>query len=101
MDDRDKTKVQLVTELAQLRQRIAELAVTETEHNQVKEALQTSETQYRRLFEAAKDGILILDAVTGEITAVNPFLTNLLGYSQKEMLGRKLWKIGTGGRFFR
>jgi PAS domain S-box-containing protein len=61
---------------------------------QIEHALQTSETRYRRLFEAAQDGILILDADTGQIVAVNPFLTEMLGYSREEMLGRKLWEIG-------
>ena len=50
--------------------------------NRSKEALQASETRYRRLFEAAQDGILILDFATGQIVDVNPFLTNLLGYSR-------------------
>lgn len=94
MDDLDKTRKHLVIELTQLRQRMAELEVTATQHKQAQEALQVSETQYRRLFEAAKDGILILDAETGKITAVNPFLTNLLGYAEKEILGQKLWEIG-------
>jgi PAS domain S-box-containing protein len=57
-------------------------------------ALQESETRYRRLFEAARDGILILDADSGEINDVNPFLTELLGYSHAELLGKKLWEIG-------
>jgi two-component system cell cycle sensor histidine kinase/response regulator CckA len=56
-------------------------------------ALRASETQYRRLFEAAKDGILMLDAESGEITAVNPFLADLLGYTTIEILGKKLWEI--------
>jgi len=56
--------------------------------------IRASETQYRRLFEAAKDGILMLDAESGEITAVNPFLTELLGYDAAEILGKKLWEIG-------
>jgi PAS domain S-box-containing protein len=83
-----------VTELAQLRSRIAELEVSESRQQQTEEALRGSETQYRRLFEAARDGILILDAETGDISAVNPFLTNLLGYSEQEILGKKLWDIG-------
>ena len=53
-----------------------------------------SERKYRRFFEAAKDGILILDAKTGQITDVNPFLVNLLGYSYSELLGMRLWEIG-------
>jgi two-component system cell cycle sensor histidine kinase/response regulator CckA len=58
------------------------------------EALRASEIRYRRLFEAARDGILILNATTGEITAVNPFLAGLLGYSRHDILGKKLWELG-------
>ena len=56
--------------------------------------LQDSETRYRRLFETAQDGILILDAETGQIDDVNPFLINILGYSHEEFLGKKIWDIG-------
>ena len=52
------------------------------------QALRTSELSYRRLFEAARDGILILDAETGHVTDVNPFLIELLGFSHDEMLGK-------------
>jgi two-component system cell cycle sensor histidine kinase/response regulator CckA len=58
------------------------------------QALRASEIRYRRLFEAARDGILILDAESGEITAVNPFLADLLGYSRNDILGKKLWELG-------
>ena len=61
---------------------------------QAEEALKISETQYRRLFESAQDGILILDADTGRITDVNPFLTAMLGYSHEAFIGKKLWEIG-------
>lgn len=54
-----------------------------------------SETRYRRLFESAKDGILILDAVTGKIMNANPFLTELLGYTEEALLGKNIWDIGT------
>jgi PAS domain S-box-containing protein len=62
--------------------------------NSTHEALRTSEVRYRRLFEAARDGILILDAITLQITDVNPFMTELLGYSRVEFLGKELWEIG-------
>jgi len=52
------------------------------------------ETRYRRLFESAQDGILLLDADTGQILDVNPFLLNMLGYSHKDFMGKKLWEIG-------
>jgi hypothetical protein len=64
------------------------------ESQQRKEALAVSETRYRRLFETAQDGILILDAASGEIQDVNPFLIKMLGYSKEEFLGKKLWEIG-------
>ena len=57
-------------------------------------ALVASETRYRRLFETAQDGILILDADTGRIQDVNPFLTAMLGYSKDDFLGKRLWEIG-------
>ncbi len=58
------------------------------------EALQASETRYRRLFETAQDGILILNEETGQIDDVNPFLTDILGYTHEEFIGKKLWEIG-------
>ena len=56
--------------------------------------IRTSELRYRRLFEAAQDGILLLDATTGAITDVNPFLIKMLGYSRKEFVEKKLWEVG-------
>jgi diguanylate cyclase (GGDEF)-like protein/PAS domain S-box-containing protein len=53
-----------------------------------------SELRYRRLFETAQDGILILDAQTGAITDVNPFLIDMLGYSLQEFVQKKLWEVG-------
>jgi diguanylate cyclase (GGDEF)-like protein/PAS domain S-box-containing protein len=64
------------------------------ERNRAEAALRDSETRYRRLFETAKDGILLLDAESGQITDVNPFLIDLLGYTHAELLGKKLWEIG-------
>ena len=58
------------------------------------ETLRLSDARYRRLFETAQDGILILDAATGQVVDANPFMKDLLGYSQEEFLGRKLWEIG-------
>lgn len=57
-------------------------------------ALATSEKRYRRLFEAARDGILILDHKTGAIQDVNPFLIELLGYSREQFIGLKIWDLG-------
>jgi PAS domain S-box-containing protein len=56
--------------------------------------LRASEIRFRRLFESARDGILILDADSRKITDVNPFMVEFLGYSRDEFLGRELWEIG-------
>jgi PAS domain S-box-containing protein len=53
-----------------------------------------SETRYRRLFEAAHDGVLLLDPGTRKITDANPFMTKLLGYPQEQLVGKELFEIG-------
>lgn len=62
--------------------------------NDVSENLRAVETRYRRLFEAARDGIMIVDAQSLQIVDVNPFMLELLGDSTDEILGRELWEIG-------
>ncbi len=64
------------------------------EGKQSERALLASEISYRRLFEAARDGILILDGDTGHISDVNPFLLEMLGFSKDEMIGKPIWEIG-------
>ena len=66
-----------------------------TERKNAEDALQKSEAKFRRLFEAAQDGILILNAETGLIEDVNPYLINLLGYSREEFIKKKLWEVGS------
>ncbi len=104
------TKSHLAAENATLRVRLAELEdklanrssgtgreLPErdiAQQKQMEEALKASEVRYRRLFETAKDGILILDGDTGRITDANPFLLDMLGYSHAELLGKMLWEIG-------
>jgi PAS domain S-box-containing protein len=65
-----------------------------TERLESRTVLRASEIRYRRLFEAARDGILILDPVTRKITDANPFMSELLGYPRAELLGKELWEIG-------
>jgi two-component system, cell cycle sensor histidine kinase and response regulator CckA len=94
MEDKNKSKEKLIEELAESHKRISDLEQSASEHNQTDDILQASEIRYRRLFETAQDGILILDADTGLIIDVNPFLVNMLGYSHEEFLGKRLWEIG-------
>ena len=53
-----------------------------------RDAMRRSESRYRRLFETARDGILLLNADTAQIEDVNPYLVELLGYSHEELLGK-------------
>ena len=69
-------------------------ANTRTERAETSEqALRASELSYRRLFESARDGILILDVETGRISDVNPFLVELLGFSHDEMVGKTVGEL--------
>ena len=87
---RGKTSAQLsIMDTAKL---LKELSVYQAKL--AEEAIKFSEMRYRRLFEAAEDGILILDAETGQIVDVNPYIKKVTGYSHKELLKKKLWEIG-------
>jgi two-component system cell cycle sensor histidine kinase/response regulator CckA len=70
--------------------RLVEAFLKEGSHD----SLITSEMRYRRLFESAKDGILIVDAQSGKIEDVNPFLINLLGYTHDKFINKFIWDIG-------
>lgn len=68
-----------------------------TERKRAAAALALSETRYRRLFETAQDGILLVDPDTRRVFDANPFLTDLLGYTHAELVGKELWEIGLFG----
>ena len=78
----------------ELERRIELLEEKLAKKESAEKALQDSEKRYRRLFESARDGILILDANSGRIVDVNPFLMELLGYSYDSLHGKQLWEIG-------
>jgi len=78
----------------ELSRHIARLEEALREKEKAGESLQDSEKRYRRLFESAKDGILILDADTGKVVDVNPFLLQLLGYSYDALCGKHIWELG-------
>ena len=65
----------------------------EQEQSAIKRRLE-AEIRYRRVFEAARDGILILNADTGRIDDANPFMSELLGYPKEYLVGKELWEIG-------
>jgi len=81
------------TEQAKTRTEQAETRTEQAKTWTMEQSLRASELSYRRLFEAAKDGILILDCDTGRINDVNPFLFNLLGFSRAEMIGKTVGEL--------
>lgn len=72
--------------------KVAILFTDITEKKKADGALKKSETRYRRLFETAKDAILILDS-EGKIIDSNPFIQTLLGYSNKDLIDKQIWEI--------
>jgi len=89
MNDRGKAKEQLVNELVEMRQRIAELEASEAEHIQTEYALRESEERYRRIIETANEGIWILDTENNTILANNR-MAEMLGCTVSEMAGKPL-----------
>jgi len=65
-----------------------------TKHRQLEILLLESEERYRRLFETADDGILLLEKREGNITHANPAIIEMLGYTKEECIGKKLKDIG-------
>ena len=81
------------TEQAKTRTEQAEIR-TEQAETRSEKAIRASELSYRRLFEAAKDGILILEADSGRISDVNPALSEMLGFAHGELVGTPIWELG-------
>ena len=77
-----------------LQQKASSLDTVIAERKAAVEHLRISENRYRRLFEACTDGILIVDPDTCTIDDANPVMTDLLGYTHQQLLGKKLWQIG-------
>ena len=71
-----------------------EISLCRKKKTMITDALPASELRYRRLFETARDGLLLLDPATRRIIDVNPFLTEFLGYTREEFLGQELFGIG-------
>ena len=65
-----------------------------TARKEMEAALHDSEIRYRRLFEAARDGVLILEAASGKVVDVNPYLVEMLGINYEAIRGKELWQLG-------
>lgn len=89
-----RTKEQFDSEELGILQTITHFVAIAYDSHRIAAALRTSETRYRRLFEAAHDGVLLLDPRTRKITDANPFMTQLLDYPYEQLVGKELFEIG-------
>jgi len=72
-----------------------QVALTDiTGQRQAANKVRVSEVRFRRLFETAHDGILLLDPHTRKITDANPLMTKMLGYPREQLVGKELFEIG-------
>ena len=69
-------------------------------NNKTKKAIIKSESIYRSHFESAKNGIIILDAGTGKISDINPFLLELLGIQKENFFTKAIWKVDSFKKIF-
>jgi len=89
MSAEDPTKKQLINELSNLRQRLAELEALEIEHRRIENALRASEEKFHAFLESASEGIIAVDT-DGHITMVNARAEQMFGYRQHELLGQSI-----------
>ncbi|MCZ6676972.1 MAG: PAS domain S-box protein, partial [Candidatus Poribacteria bacterium] len=90
MKDEDKTKAQLINELAEMRQRMTELEQVEARHKQLLEQLEKSEMAYYDLYYNAPDMFVSVDAATEKIMQCNKAVVTALGYAEEEIIGRHI-----------
>ena len=87
MTDKNRSKEHLLRELKQLRNRVAEL---ETEsHAPIKELI--SEATWKRLVDVAPIGVFVTQ--DSNFVYTNPMMTELIGYSSKELMSMKPWDL--------
>ena len=93
VDDTEKTREQLIAEVKTLRRRAAELERMADDHARRAATPCESEQRYRQLFDAARDGIVLVEADTGHIIDINPSFLAMADYTRDELMGSKLWQI--------
>ncbi len=92
MEDKGKTKEQLINELAELRQRIAELEKSEDERKQAEKMLDHAAEEWRGTFDSMPYGVMLLDREFN-VMRTNGYISRLLGIPFKDILGRKCYEL--------
>jgi diguanylate cyclase (GGDEF)-like protein/PAS domain S-box-containing protein len=86
MEEKEKTKGQLIDELMKLHRQITELEKSEIRHQQIGKASTDNEEKFRILVEGITDGIHI-ETVEGRILECNTAVLKMFGYTKEEMIG--------------
>ena len=92
MEDKDKTKEQLLEELAELRRRFDKTKKSLGDIKQCERKLEYNQEEYRNIFELSPVGIAIVD-MKGVVTACNPAIFRIGGYSQEDLIGKHFSKM--------
>ena len=92
MKDQDKAKVQLINELATMRQRVTELEQVETQYKGTLESLERSGRTYYDLYDNAPDMFVFVDAKTANIIRCNQTVVQALGYTREEIIGHSIFE---------
>lgn len=81
----------MTKELAQARQRIAELQAAQSQHGEVDRALQALLDFNESVLQSMGEALVVLDS-QGHITFTNPAVEALLGYGPEELVGQH-WTV--------
>ena len=89
MKDKDKTKEQLIAELAELRQRIAESEALETKLKRAEETLRENKDRYRDILENVSD-LLYFHDLEGNFIETNPAWKKEYGFNDDDLANLNL-----------
>ena len=88
---KENSKKEVLQELENLRQKVAELEILKRQYEWTEKRLQESEERYRAFFEQAPDSIVLIDVETGALVEFNNRTCEVLGYTRKEFARLKLF----------
>ena len=98
MKNKDKTKEQLISELAELHKRLAQLKTSETERKRAEQALKQSEDKFSKAFANSPEAFIISTAKDGRFIEVNDSFTRFTGYTREEVIGKNALEIDIWAR---
>jgi two-component system cell cycle sensor histidine kinase/response regulator CckA len=93
MNDEEKTREQLISEITELRHRVAEMEVAGTDYSREKQRMGEHEVKYETVMEETPIAICNMD-INGKVTFVNKRFERLSGYSREEIVNKYRFKLG-------